>query len=127
MTVPDDFCGFADKYAETELAVVALKLQAGMKHVKPSVKSCCKLKTCRRGKPVLERDDLKVGETVKFNPEGKDRDVSDWMRENNTEGTIKKMIDHIDGERVYLLSGGWFLGGYWIKVDNVATFLFCKC
>ena len=127
MTVPDDFCGFADKYAETELAVVALKLQAGMKHVKPSVKSCCKLKTCRRGKPVLERDDLKVGETVKFNPEGKDRDVSDWMRENNTEGTIKQMIDHGEGERVYLLSGGWFLGGYWIKVDNVATFLSCKC
>ena len=58
LKVPDDFCGFADKYAGTELAGVALKLQAGIKHVKPAlklqaVKRCCKRKTCRRGKPIL--------------------------------------------------------------------------
>merc|ERR1711955_177294 len=43
----EDFCEFADKYAETELAVVALKLVAGMKKGKPTVETCCELKTCR--------------------------------------------------------------------------------
>ena len=124
---PDDYCGFAEKYAGTELAVVAFKLQAGMKHVKPSsVKRCCMLKTCRRGKPMLELDDFTVGERVKINPDAKDDQVTDEQRKNSAEGIIKDIDDDDDDLAMIYLHGdcdGW----YYVKVDNVATFLFSKC
>ena len=125
LTSRDDFCGFTDKYAGTELAAVALKLQAGMKDVKPSVKSCCVLETCRRGKPMLEREDFIVGERVKINPDAKDIDVTDVMRINSPEATIKKISNGL--ALVHLHGDDWSPRGYWIKAENVATFLFSKC
>ena len=127
LKVRDDFCGFADKYARTELAFAAFKLQAGMKHVKPSVKSCCELKTCRRGKPMLEINDFKVGERVKINPDSEDCFVTDVMRKNSAEGTIKKIGVDDDLEYIYLHGDDWYKDGYPIEVENVATFLFCEC
>ena len=123
LTTRDDFCGFANRYAGTKLAVVAFKLQAGMIHVKPTIKSCCMLNTCRRGKPMLEKNDFIVGEKVKINPEATDSDVTDVMRKNSAEGTIKK----INGGLIHLHGDDWYSDGYYIQDEGVATFLFCKC
>jgi len=119
--VRDDCYEFAEKYAGTELSEIAFKLLAGMKGVNPIAKSCCELKTCRRGKPMLYSSDFEVGDTVKVNPEG------NFGRTNpGDEGTVKEvdtnMGAYVDGEPFFPLMY------YWItNFDNVATFLFCKC
>ena len=127
LTVPDDFYEFADKYVGTELADVALKLLAGMKKIKPTVKTrtCCELKTCRRGKPMVNRADFKVGIRVKINPEAKDIFVTESQRAASAEGTV---VDFDDG--VIFLGGGnwnWAYVGYHIICKGAATFLFCMC
>ena len=134
LVVREDFCEFADKYAETELAVVALKLVAGMKNVKPTVltikptvKTCCQLKTCRRGKPMLNRSEFKVGDRVKIKPDAKDWAVTDSQRMSSAEGAV------IDISSTNLIcwreAGDWNRNDdlYQIKYDGAATFLFCKC
>ena len=115
---PEDFFGFAEKYSGTELANVAFKLLA--------VKSCCELKTCRRGKPMLNLSDFKVGKMVKINPEAKDCDVTDAQRRNGVEGTIAWIARH-ESPLVFLKEPHWYSGGYNIEYENVATFLFCYC
>ena len=79
MKVRDDCCKFAEKYVGSELAVVALELLAEMKKASPTVKGCrkCKLKSCRRGKHMLNSSAFELGERVQFNPGAKDHVVSD--------------------------------------------------
>ena len=124
LKVPDDFIGFADKYAGTELADVAFKLLAG---VKKDNLICCELKTCRRGKPMLKISDFVVGEKVKFNPESKDpllpfAVVMVLWGGKRDEGTVESI------DKNSICVDKW--GGsqrYNIVIENVASFLFCKC
>ena len=120
LQVRDDCCEFAIKYSGTELSNVAFTLLAGMKNVKPPVKRCCELKTCRRGKPMLEITDFQVGDTVRFNPDGilGDHQVDEEI--------VKDIADTYDGV-IYLDEDHWETYGYPIKYHDAATFLFCKC
>jgi len=122
----DYYIEYAEKYACSELADVAFKLLAGMKKVSP--KECCKLKTCRRGKPMLKESDFVVGERVQFNPEGLDPDVTDVQRRNRVGGAVKdiRLCDE-DVPYIELEGDFWVENGYYMVEENVATFLFCKC
>ena len=126
----EDFCEFADKYAENELAVVALKLVAEMKKVKPTiVKTCCELKTCRRGKPMLNRSDFEVGDKVRINPDAKDWAVTESQRMGSAEGTVSAIVSDSSGDAITVEGGDWNWSefGYPSENDGAATFLFCKC
>ena len=127
LAVYDDYyIEYADKYACSELAVVAFKLLAGMKRVSP--KKCCKLKTCRRGKPMLEKSDFVVGERVQFNPEGMDPDVTDVQRRSRVEGVVKQIrLSDYYVTFIELDGDFWYQDGYCMREKNVATFLFCNC
>ena len=132
LRVRGNYCKFAKKYAGSELADVALKLIAGMENVNPTSKGCCKLNLCRRGKPMLETSDFVVGEKVQFNPEAKEKDVTDAQRRNRVVGTVRKIESSIKAfspnRSVILLDGDdWHPCGYWMRYQNVATFLFNKC
>ena len=74
---------------------------------------------------MLELDDFTVEERVKINPYAKDDQVTDEQRKNSSEGIIKEIDDDDDFSMIYLYGDrdDW----YYVKVDNVATFLFCKC
>ena len=134
MTVRADYCEYADKYAGSELAGVAFGLLAEMKNVSPTSKECCKLNPCRRGTPMLEISDFKVGDMVQFNPGAKDHVATEEHRRNCVEGAVGV----VKGTRFYtdrgvrrpvisLDGGNWRPGGYWMKYKNVPTFLFCNC
>ena len=114
LTVPDDFSVFANKFVETEQAVIALKLLAGMKKVNPTVKNCCMLKTCRRGKPMLDIADFVVGDSVQFYYGCAGGIVRRIEIENSWDGYGEVLLD---GRHTW----------YHIKGNNGATFRFCKC
>ena len=132
MTVRDDYCKYAEKHAGSGLAGVAFGLLAEMKNVSSAFKGCCKMKTCRRGKPMLEISDFVVGECVRFNPRAKDS-VADAHRRPFIDGAVGV----VDGTRLarfaatdsirWIISLDGELTGYWMEYENVATFLFCKC
>ena len=126
LTERDDFCEFADNYAGTDLADAALKLLAGMKKVKPTVetRTCCELKTCRRGKPMVNISDFKVGDRVKINPLVV---TASQRRKASDEGTV---VNIVEDSRIIVLGGDNWSGppvGYLFKHNGAATFLFCKC
>ena len=132
LRVRGNYCKFAKKYAGSELTDVALKLIAGMENVNPTSKGCCKLNLCRRGKLMLETSDFVVGEKVQFNPEAKEKDVTDAQRRNRVVGTVRKIESSLKAfshnRSVILLDGdNWHPRGYWMRYQNVATFLFNKC
>jgi len=132
LTLPDDYCEYAKKYVGSEFADVALELQAEMKEVGPNLKKCCKLNTCRRGKPMMTVSDFELGEMVQFNPGAKDH-VEDAHRIKCVEGTVDAVkgivLSTESGRHIIMLKGG----EHWIKErmvsgsEKVPTFLFCKC
>ena len=128
LIVRDNFCEFAIKYAGTELSDAALRLLAGMKSVKPTVRTwtCCELKSCRRGKPMMHKSDFNVGDRVKVNPKGQDYYLTEEQLMNSAEGTVVDITNAKDSE-IYLEEDEWLDEGYAIVYDGVATFLFSKC
>ena len=128
LIVRDDFCEFANKYAGTELSDAALRLLAGMKSVKPTVRTwtCCELKSCRRGKPMMHKSDFNVGDRVKVNPEGRDYYLTEEQLMNSAEGTVVDITNAKESD-IYLEEDEWLDEGYAIVYDGVAAFLFSKC
>ena len=129
LKVRDDYCEYADKHVGAELADVAFELLAGMKEVGPTLKKCCELKTCRRGKPMLNLSDFEVGERVQFNPGAKDH-VSGAHRRKYVEGVVGTVkVISPGGVRPFISldGGGFFMVVKVSESENVATFVFCKC
>merc|ERR1712025_1516593 len=117
LAVRDDYyVEYADKYACSEVADVAFKLLAGMKKVSP--KKCCKMKTCRRGKPMLNISDFVEGERVQFNPESKEPDVTDDQRRNRIGGTVKDIRLSEDELPIIELDGDFSLANGYFMVDE---------
>ena len=123
LKVPDDFFGFAGKYEGTELADVAFKLLAGIEKDKVTAKSCCELKTCRRGKPMLNISDFELGMEVKLNSESNNL-LKLYPRVNEaTEITVGRILKN----KICVKVNEWVSWRTNIVSENVATFLFCMC
>ena len=128
LKVPADFFVFAKKYNGTELGNVALDLLAGIEEGKTTAKSCCQLRTCRRGKPMWNTSDVKVGDRVKVNPESNHPIINvTYLQERglSDEGTVRSVGHHNNTIGVNEWLGA---NKFNIVMDNVAaTLLFCKC
>eukprot|EP00092_Neocalanus_flemingeri_P017119 GFUD01018514.1.p1 GENE.GFUD01018514.1~~GFUD01018514.1.p1 ORF type:complete len:286 (+),score=62.63 GFUD01018514.1:65-922(+) len=73
----DQFAKFAAKHANTEMSQTAFRLISKFLEVSPVEDKCgtCGKDYCRRGKDILSRDQLEVGEKVLINDQGKWQDA----------------------------------------------------